>query len=485
VSTVEAAAIRLALVIESDPVAQRHLANLLARLGYDAFLAATPDAALDALAHNSFHLSLLDLNLDGADGTEVLRRLELQGGSPGPVIALVNGDVDRMEHAGRLGVEDFLHKPFSPEALENTVKSALSRTGDGWIRPAEDARNRLLREVSLVLDAVARAARGDASVLISGESGVGKDLVARALHALSGRRRGPFVKVNCAVAPGLLELELFGHPVDGRSGGGTPALGRLGAANNGTMLLDGVAKLPPALQNRLLEILYRGQLPPAAGRRATGTVNVRILATTNQPLERAVAEGRFREDLFARLTMVRIAVPPLRDRPEDIPALVDYFVQRYASQFHRDGFRLSSETLDRLRALPYPGNVRELEHLVKRMIVLGEPHVPRRELAAVQPARVATGRGVPALPAPARSTRLAMVEPPAPVRTPASAGALTLKQVGREAALAAERDAILSILAQTRWNRARAAKLLGISYRSLMYKMRDIMSDVVRPELAR
>jgi DNA-binding NtrC family response regulator len=254
VSTVEAAAIRLALVIESDPVAQRHLANLLTRLGYDAFLAATPDAALDALAHNSFHLSLLDLNLDGADGTEVLRRLELQGGSPGPVIALVNGDVDRMEHAGRLGVEDFLHKPFSPEALENTVKSALSRTGDGRIRPAEDARYRLLREVSLwqsaamrdVLYAIARAARGDASVLISGESGVGKDLVARALHALSGRRRGPFVKVNCAVAPGLLELELFGQPVDGRSGGGTPALGRLGAAPNRTMLLDEVAKRPPA-----------------------------------------------------------------------------------------------------------------------------------------------------------------------------------------------------------------------------------------------
>jgi two-component system response regulator AtoC len=214
------------------------------------------------------------------------------------------------------------------------------------------------------------------------------------------------------------------------------------------MFLDEIGDLHPALQGKLLHVLQDGQFSRVGGRE-TIKVDVRVLAATNQNLEQAVAAGRFREDLYYRLNVIQIEMPPLRERPEEIPLLADYFVQRYAKLYHREGFTLSPEMREHLLRHRYPGNVRELENIIKRMIVLGEPGPTRDHL----PARASNG------------------DDHAP--RPAGPARVSLKDIGRKAAQAAEREAILHMLKETRWNRVKAAKALSISYRALLYKLKD------------
>jgi two-component system, NtrC family, response regulator AtoC len=305
-----------------------------------------------------------------------------------------------------------------------------------WVSP----RMREVREV------IAEAALIDVTVLVNGETGTGKELVARAIHHLGSRRRGPFVKVNCAaVARELLESELFGHERGAFTGAHRLKVGKFEAANHGTIFLDEIGDLHPALQAKLLHVLEDGQFSRVGGR-SNIKVDVRVVAATNQDLERAVAAGQFREDLFYRLNVIRVTVPPLRKRPEDIPVLARYFFERYARLFGRTGFALPPDTVERLARHSYPGNVRELENLIKRMIVLRDPDLARSPVLDE-----------------AGGAR------PRPVRE----GPSMLKSLSRKAAQAAERDAILKALDETAWNRVRAAKLLNISYRSLLYKIKD------------
>jgi two-component system, NtrC family, response regulator AtoC len=305
-----------------------------------------------------------------------------------------------------------------------------------WVSPQ-------MREVREV---IAEAALIDVTVLINGETGTGKELVARAIHHLGARRRGPFVKVNCAaVARELLESELFGHERGAFTGAHRLKVGKFEAANHGTIFLDEIGDLHPALQAKLLHVLEDGQFSRVGGR-SNIKVDVRVVAATNQDLERAVAAGQFREDLFYRLNVIRVTVPPLRKRPEDIPVLARYFFERYARLFGRTGFVLPPGTVERLGRHSYPGNVRELENLIKRMIVLRDPDLARGpvldEVGGARPRQAKEGPSM-------------------------------LKSLSRKAAQAAERDAILKALDETAWNRVRAAKLLNISYRSLLYKIKD------------
>ena len=447
------------LMVEADPVMQRHLGSLLSAWGYEPVLTSTVDESLAALAHNDFVFSLVDLNLDGADGTEFLRRLKIQGGNPGPIILLANGNgFQRTIEATALGADDFLKKPFTPEELENVVKSALARPRRSWGRaPDDDPRARLQHELSLwrspqmreVREIIGQAARVDVTVLVSGETGTGKDLVTRAIHGFSARQTGPFIKVNCAAMPReLLESELFGHERGAFTGAHQLKIGKFESANHGTIFLDEIGDLHPALQGKLLHVLQDGQFSRVGGR-STVKVDVRVLAATNQNLEQAVAAGRFREDLYYRLNVVQITVPALRERPEEIPLLAQYFVERYAKLFQHDGFTLPAETLQRLMRYRYPGNVRELENIIKRMIVLGDSLLAR----SPWPGELANG---------------GHESPPPPAKVQ-----ISLKNISRKAALAAERQAILDALEQTRWNRIRAAKLLNISYRALLYKIKD------------
>ena len=447
------------LMVEADPVMQRHLGSLLSAWGYEPVLTSSVDESLAALAHNDFVFSLLDLNLDGADGTELLRRLKIQGGNPGPIILLANGNgFQRTIEATALGADDFLKKPFTPEELENVVKSALARPRRSWGRaPDDDPRARLQHELSLwrspqmreVREIIGQAARVDVTVLVCGETGTGKDLVTRAIHHFSARQAGPFIKVNCAAMPrDLLESELFGHERGAFTGAHQLKIGKFESANHGTIFLDEIGDLHPALQGKLLHVLQDGQFSRVGGR-STIKVNVRVLAATNQNLEQAVAAGRFRDDLYYRLNVVQITVPALRERPEEIPLLAQYFVERYAKLFQHDGFTLPAETLERLARYRYPGNVRELENIIKRMIVLGDSLLARS-------------------PWPGEPTNGMRESPPPPAKVQ-----ISLKNISRKAALAAERQAILDALEQTRWNRLRAAKLLNISYRALLYKIKD------------
>src|SRR5216683_2853671 len=455
----DSVASRLVLVVEADPTVQRHLASLLANLGYEPVVTGSVAESLAALSHNRFLLSLVDLNLDGADGTELLRHLKVQGGSPGPVIVIANGgSIQRISEVAALGAEDVLQKPFTPEDLENAIKSAIARPPRAWgHEPQDDRGRRLQQELALwqspqmreVRDIIRQAARADITVLICGETGTGKDLVARAVHEFGVRRAGPFVKVNCAAVPReLLESELFGHERGAFTGAHQLKLGKFESADHGTIFLDEIGDLHPALQGKLLHVLQDGQFSRVGGR-STVKVDVRVLAATNQDLEQAVAGGRFREDLYYRLNVIQIMVPPLRERPEEIPVLADYFMQRYSQLFRRETLQMPAETMQRLVRHRFPGNVRELENMIKRMIVLGDPLLRRSPLPG--PASAADDSGVRA----------------------AKTATTSLKDISRKAAQIAEKEAILQALEQTQWNRVRAAKLLDISYRALLYKIKD------------
>src|SRR5215470_5745852 len=419
---------RHVLIIGTEALTLHHLQTQLTDWGYQPVVCTTVDGCLTELAQKQFVFCLLDLSLDV---TEIFRRLKTHGGSPGPIIVMAE-DGERTAEAASLGADDFIQKPFTPEDLENVVKSALGRPRRHWERADEDAGARLQAEIGLwrsakmreVREILMQAARVDVTVLICGETGTGKDLVARTIHGESIRQSGPFVKVNCAAVPReLLESELFGHERGAFTGAHQLKIGKFEAADRGTIFLDEIGDLHPALQGKLLHVLQDGQFSRVGGR-STIKVDVRVLAATNQNLEQAVAAGRFRDDLYYRLNVVQIAVPALRERTEEIPLLAQYFVDRYAKLLQHDAFTLPAETLQRLMRYRYPGNVRELENIIKRMIVLGDSHLAR----APWPGEATNGKS------------------DGDFRTPPVKARISLKDISRKAALAAERQAILDAL---------------------------------------
>ena len=344
--------------------------------------------------------------------------------------------------------DPLLREPFRVDEIPRAI---AGRGQPASLRPTEQQMelwcSPRMREVK---EFIREAASVDVTVLVTGETGTGKDVVARGIHQLSPRRASHFVKVNCAAMPReLLETELFGHERGAFTGAYQLKIGKFEAAHGGTIFLDEIGDLHPALQGKLLHVLQDGEFGRLGGK-STLKVDVRTIAATNQDLERAVAEGRFRQDLYYRLNVIQIRVPPLRERIEEIPALVNYFVSVYASRFRRNAFTLSASALDNLVRQPYPGNVRELENLVKRIIVLGEGSVHR----ASADSRV--DAGVPSQHA-----------------TVPDGAALSLRDIVRQASKAREREIICEILEHTGWNRVRSAKALKISYRALLYKMKQ------------
>ena len=288
----------------------------------------------------------------------------------------------------------------------------------------------------------------DATVLIRGESGVGKDLVARAIHAASSRRHGPFVKVNCAAIPlGLLESEFFGHEKGAFTGAHRRKHGQFEYANQGTIYLDELAELPLALQAKLLHVLQDFQFSRVGGHQLL-EVDTRVIAATNRDLEDAMARGEFREDLYYRLNVVEIKVPPLRERREEIPALASRFLARFNSQYRRQK-QLMPETLARLTEYSWLGNVRELENVIRRLVVLGDGE-----------------QAIEALVTRGRNGHNGHCSAPQP--TVVEGG---LREVGRRGAREAERKALLEVLDCVSWNRAEAARILKVSYKTLLTKV--------------
>ena len=318
-----------------------------------------------------------------------------------------------------------------------------------------DGCERNLTDYALLLDGsppmrairrvVENIADTDATVLIRGESGVGKDLVARAIHAASPRRNGPFVKVNCAAIPvGLLESELFGHEKGAFTGAHRRKPGQFEYANKGTVYLDEIAELPLVLQAKLLHVLQDFRFARVGG---NGLIDVdtRVIAATNRHLEQAMDRGEFREDLYYRLNVVEIRIPPLRERREEIPLLVASFLARFNTQYRRTK-QLSPETLVRLREHTWSGNVRELENVIRRMVVLTD------------------GEQAFALVARGRNGHATTSRPPAPVTE-------SLREIARRGARDAERKALHEVLEQVHWNRAEASRILKVSYKTLLHKI--------------
>jgi transcriptional regulator with PAS, ATPase and Fis domain len=332
-----------------------------------------------------------------------------------------------------------------------------------------------MREVH---EMISRVADTDVTVLIRGESGTGKELVARAIHAASPRRDRPFVKVNCAALPSeLLESELFGFERGAFTGAIQHKPGKFEFANHGTMFLDEISEVHPPLQAKLLQVLQDGEFARLGGRDDV-RVDVRIVAATNRDLESALSEGQFREDLFFRLNVVCITIPPLRQRRDELPELTEFFLQQYSQQYNKPLLALATDTVRLFMEYTWPGNVRELENLIKRMVILGTDEPIRRELAdAIQRHAAPPGRIPACSPLPPR---------PAPAVVPAAAEALaahdappafSLKDIARQAARDAEREMIARTLLRTRWNRREAAQILGISYKALLYKIKDAELD--------
>jgi len=455
------------LIVESDCATRNVLGGFLSGRGYDA-QSVTPDEVVPRF--EQARPGAVVLNLAGRTALDVLTTLrDIDRRVPFVVIS------DRQHFAlleERAPSATLISRPFDGRELEAALASALKRRTPARDTAVTHGLEALLLgesdKMAAVRELVARVAESDVTVLVRGETGTGKELVARGLRLASARRDKPFVKVNCAALPtDLLESELFGFERGAFTGAMQAKPGKFEVAHEGTIFLDEIGEMSAHLQAKLLQVLQDGEFSRLGGLTEVH-VDTRIVAATNCDLERAVADGAFREDLYFRINVVEITLPPLRERREDIPLLVEHFLEQQAETVAHPLQRVSDATLEAFQGYEWPGNVRELENLVKRMVVLdsedvGVETLERRQGSAV--ARAATAEGHP--------TAAAAASAGADAGTPLT----NLKDIGRTAAREAERVAILDMLERTRWNRKEAAEILGISYKALLYKIKDNRLD--------
>jgi two-component system response regulator AtoC len=444
----------------------------VSRQGYRVFAAADGEQALAGLDDSRPDVVTLDVVLPGIDGLETLRRLKQRLPDVPVVMLSGQGQARDIVEAMRLGAADFLRKPFEVEELELAFQKALEKRA--LKQEVERLRGRVRGEADLLLlagdspkmqevrDIIEQVADTDITVLVRGESGTGKEIVARNIFHRSDRHDQAFVKVNCAALPSeLLESELFGFEKGAFTGAQKRKLGKFEYADRGTIFLDEISEMHPALQAKLLQVLQDGEFSRLGGE-ADVKVDTRIIAATNRDIEEAVAEGSFREDLYYRLNVVTVLIPPLRDRKDGIPLLVDHFLQRTCEQYNKDMRVLSEGSMDVFMRYDWPGNVRELENMVRRMVVLGNEETVLEEISQRKPD--------------ARKDDLpeaGLLDLDALGEDVARGEAIDLKAISRRAAQVAEKRVIERVLQQTRWNRKEAAERLKISYKALLYKMKE------------
>ena len=458
------------LVIDDDPSIRDYLEALATRRGYEVFAVGDAEEALASLDKTRPDLVTLDVVLPGMDGLETLRLLKQQLPDVPVIMLSGHGQAPTIVEAMRRGASDFLRKPFEVEELELAFKKALET--HALKEEVEQLRGRVRAESQVlglfgdnpkmleVRETIEQVADTDITVLIRGDSGTGKELVARSLFQLSSRSSRPFVKVNCAALPSeLLESELFGFEKGAFTGAQKRKLGRFEYANNGTIFLDEISEMAPGLQAKLLQVLQDGEFSRLGGS-ADIRVDTRVVAATNRNLEEAVAEGSFREDLYYRLNVVVIHLPPLRDRIDAVPLLADHFLQMYNEQYGKSMEQFSEGTLDVLMKYHWPGNVRELENMVRRMVVLGTEQAALQELAS-QSALIPGEKGGDDMELDVLGNDLS------------EEMGFDLKAISKRAAQVAEKRVIARVLERTRWNRKEAAEQLQISYKALLYKMKE------------
>ena len=456
------------LCVDDEPAIASVVGHALQRLGHTCRIVASVDAALRAVAQSPFDLVLADHQLPDRTGLDLIRMLAAEGCRVPVIIMTGQSSVEHAVASIKSGAIDYLTKPVTPEALEIAVAQALEvvrlrRENEGFRR--ELLRMRSSRELigasepwRHVMETVDAVAPTRATVLLEGESGTGKELLARALHDRSPRSDGPYVSVNCAALPeGLVESALFGHEKGAFTGATVRTAGAFERAHGGTLLLDEISEMRLDLQAKLLRVIQEQEFERVGGAQLV-RVDVRILATTNRHLKAEVDAGRFRADLFYRLDVLRLRIPPLRDRPEDIPRLVQYFIQRSTTHLGIEPPTLPPETLVFLQAYPWPGNVRELSNAVERATILSRGQV-------LTPSAF---QGHLDLPSPPTDREHEAPELPA-------AAKLSMPATERPYDLhTLERWAILRALQATGGHRTKAARLLGIAERTLRYKLKAL-----------
>ncbi|MBP1642927.1 MAG: Response regulator [Acidobacteria bacterium] len=433
------------LVVDDEPIVLQSLGDWFRQDGYHVDTASNAKEALRLAAERHHDIALLDIKMPGVDGLELQERLAKEVPDLTVIVMTAYASIESAVRALKAGAYDYITKPFDPDDLSHLVRRAIEHRS----LKSENARlkeqlasvagpaplvgvSSAMRHVHELIDAVAAS---DATVLVRGESGTGKELVARAIHARSPRRFGPLVVVNCGALPeGVLESALFGHEKGSFTGAQYRHKGKFELADGGTVFLDEIGTVTSRVQIELLRVLEEKTVT-----RVGGTVPVRtdfrVVAATNQDLEAAVRDGRFREDLFWRLNVFVIDLPPLRERPEDIQALAEHFLERFATAMNRPAMSLAPAALEALRAYSWPGNVRELQNAIERAVVLGKP--PTIE-AADLPLRI--GESSP------------------------RSGPMSLEEV--------EKGHIRRVLDGCDWNISQAAKVLGIDRGTLYAKIR-------------
>jgi DNA-binding NtrC family response regulator len=439
------------LVVDDEKSILTLLEEALTQWGYQVTSAGTGAEALNALRTQVFDAALTDVRMPDMSGLDLLREIKKRDESIEVVIMTGYPTISSAVEALKEGAYDYLSKPLILDELRHLMQRLMERR---FLRgEVQTLRMRLGEELTVneliggspgmarVKEIIGKVAVTDSPVLIEGESGTGKELVAAAIHRLSSRAKGPFIPVNCSAIPrDLLESEFFGHVRGAFSGAVADALGLFRGANEGTIFLDEIAELPPELQVKLLRVLQEMQVRPVGSTKAH-PVDVRVIAATNRNLEQAMKSGSFRQDLFYRLNVIRVTLPPLRERREDIPALVNHFIRRFNKRFRRDVRGVTQDAVAALAAYDFPGNVRELENLIERAFAMGT-----RE-------------------------SLTLADLPSLSARPSIAPSIETKAVPTLAEV--EKELILRALAVHNNDKEEAARALGISRRTIYRRLKE------------
>jgi two-component system response regulator AtoC len=456
---------RSILVVDDDQSVRNYLSDFLTSCGYAVECAESGDQAVARLsAGYSPSVIVQDIVMPGINGIEVLESVKKTNPTIPVIILSAAGQTKTVVEAMKLGAADFLVKPFEEAelelAIENVVEKqklkeevkTLKRQLDSYVEAGDilTTNPKLLK----IKEIAKHVADTDVPVLITGESGVGKEVLARYIHTHSTRQDKPFVKVNCAALPNeLLESELFGYERGAFTGALNDKPGKFELADKGTILLDEIGEMTPHLQAKLLHVLQDSEYTRLGGKR-TIRVDARVLASTNINLEENVANGKFREDLYFRLNVIRVDIPPLRERREDIPVLCNYFLCRYRDRYKSSVDEISPTLLDSFLRYDWPGNVRQLENSIKRYLILPDMNMNISELKEQTQSTTST---------------------PVPVKP--KEDNMSLKDVGTRAAEQAEKELVLRVLEETSWNRKQAARRLNICYKALLNKLKRWQID--------
>jgi two-component system response regulator AtoC len=462
------------LVVDDEPSIRKYLQTLLEVDGFVVSAVGSGAEALELIQsgdHPDF--VILDVLMPEMDGLETLRQLMQVERTLNVIMLSCSNEVNTVVEAIRLGAQDYLTKPFEKAELDAALLKCRQKME---LRKENQALreycDHLTEDLSFlaaspqmvrIRQQILQIAPVDVPVFICGESGVGKEVVARMIHMRSTRRHLPFVKVNCAALPGeLLESELFGYEQGAFTGAVRSKPGKFEQANRGTIFLDEIAEMSPHLQAKLLHVLQDHQYSRLGGRHLV-EVDVRVLAATNVEVQEAMKSGRLREDLYYRLNVLSINVPPLRERTTEIPLLFRHFLAKYSEKFQKETPTPSDHLMDAAMRYPWPGNLRELENFVKRYVILEDDEGSFRELVEMGAARQRTS----------------------PREEPEPMPEQGLKALVRSLKDEAESEAIADALEKTRWCRKDAARMLGISYKALLYKIRQFNLDSGRTRRAR